>query len=502
MAEIYLALATTDLGATRLSVVKQILPELSGNDRFAEMLIGEAKLAARLNHANIVQVFDLGRHEGILFIAMEYVEGFDLNNLLRRCSQAKVPFPVDFALFVVMEAVRGLGYAHRLSDDSGPLGIVHRDVSPSNVLVSFEGEVKVCDFGIARANDMADLVSEDGVVGKAGYMSPEHARGEPLDARADVFATGILLWELLCGRKLYKPPRDAAQPSLAEQARKARIPDLPPRGLPNEETLHSIVKKALAPNRDDRFPSAQTLLRELEEYIGRSRLMVSPIRFGEWLRDNFEEKVFSVRRSRERAAESALRGRTSVVETYDSFATFLSSVPASTDAVESLAPIAVGAAFGGAADRAEVGAEVGAEAGAEVGADVPQESDSVDGSDASSDASSDGDGSDGDGSDADAVDGDGRGSGTSSDDVADEDSSDDGDAGDSSDGDDLDSDDLDEDEEGDEDDDDADDDLVGIDAVQKHEPTWYSRVRQSVALFLIVGFVIGLAVAGVFWAFK
>src|SRR3984885_4518469 len=140
MAEIFLARAHTELGAARLCVVKQILPEFATHPQFAEMLIHEAKLAARLNHAHIVQVFDLGRERDQLYIAMEYVEGFDLNALLRRCSQKKIPLPLD--------------YAHRrVTDDGKPLGIVHRDFSPSNVGLSLEGEVKVCDFGIAHAND-------------------------------------------------------------------------------------------------------------------------------------------------------------------------------------------------------------------------------------------------------------------------------------------------------------------------------------------------------------
>src|SRR5208283_444249 len=209
MAEIYLARQKTELGATRLCVVKQILPGLAGDPKFSEMLVHEAKLAARLSHANVVQVFDLGRADERLFIAMEYVEGFDLNDLLRRCSRAKVPMPFELGVHIVREALRGLDYAHRRMDDDGmPLGIVHRDVSPSNLLVSFEGEVKVCDFGIARANDAIDGREgpelEEALKGKAGYMSPEHARGGPIDARADVFAAGVVLWELAAGRRLYK----------------------------------------------------------------------------------------------------------------------------------------------------------------------------------------------------------------------------------------------------------------------------------------------------------
>src|SRR5580700_10621049 len=156
MAEIFLARAHTELlGAARLCVVKQILPEYATHPQFADMLIHEAKLAARLSHAHIVQVFDLGREGDQLYIAMEYVEGFDLNALLRRCSQKKIPLPFEFALLIVADTLRGLDYAHRRESDEGkPLGIVHRDVSPSNILVSLEGEVKVCDFGIAHANDI------------------------------------------------------------------------------------------------------------------------------------------------------------------------------------------------------------------------------------------------------------------------------------------------------------------------------------------------------------
>ncbi len=317
MAEIYLARATTELGGSRLTVVKQILPELSGNEKFAEMLTAEAKLAARLNHANVVQVLDLGRHQGVLYIAMEYVEGFDLNELLRRCARSRIPLPIDFALLIVMEALRGLGYAHRLSDENRqPVGIVHRDMSPSNVLISFEGEVKLCDFGIARANDMTDLLSDDVIKGKAGYMSPEQARGEVLDARADLFAAGIVLWELLAGRKLYKAAKNGDGPSLLDLARAAEVPDLPARGLPNEEELYGIVSRALSEDREQRYPNAQAMLRELEAYVGKSRLMASPIRFGEWLRENFGENLIAARRARERAAKALEQGPIATVEPY------------------------------------------------------------------------------------------------------------------------------------------------------------------------------------------
>ncbi len=315
MAQIYLARARTELGGARLVVVKQILPELSDNERFASMLVQEAKLAAGLSHANVVQVFDLGREQNVLYIAMEYVEGFDLNELLRRCARSQVPLPIPFALLIVVETLRGLDYAHRrITEHGSPLGLVHRDVSPSNVLISFEGEVKLCDFGIARANDMADLLPEEVIRGKAGYMSPEQARGEGLDARADVFAAGIILWELLAGRKLYRARGDDA--GLLEQARAALVPALPMRQLSFEAELHAIASRALAPNRTERYPTAQTMLRELEDYIAQSRLVASPIRFGEWMRQSFGADLMQSRRSRERAAKAMELGPMAVLEPY------------------------------------------------------------------------------------------------------------------------------------------------------------------------------------------
>jgi len=311
MAEIYLARQRTELGGARRCVVKQILPDLANDPGFSEMLVHEAKLAARLSHANVVQVFDLGREEGRLFIAMEYVEGFDLNDLLRRCSKGKVPLPFDLAVHVVREALKGLDYAHRRTDDDGrPLGIVHRDVSPSNLLVSFEGEVKVCDFGIAHANDA--IVSapahelDEALKGKAGYMSPEHARGEPIDARADVFAAGIVLWELAAGRRMYKP--SDGRTSLLEQARRAQVPELPASHLPEGDRLRAILSKALAPQRGARYPTAAAMGRDLEDYAARAKLLTSPLQLGDWLAKTFGAEILERRRARERAAAALERG--------------------------------------------------------------------------------------------------------------------------------------------------------------------------------------------------
>ncbi|HKQ69354.1 MAG TPA: serine/threonine-protein kinase [Polyangiaceae bacterium] len=307
MADIFLAHAETNLGVNRLVVVKQILPHLAESKEFSDLLITEAKLAARLDHANVVQVHDLGRADAFLYIAMQYVEGFDLTELLRRCTRTKTALPVQYALLIVIEALRGLDYAHRRTTEEGaPLGIVHRDVSPSNILISLEGEIKLCDFGIAHANDAMHTspFSEEVIKGKAGYMSPEQARGDHLDARADVFAIGIVLWELLSGRRLYKTGE--GNPPLLEQARAANIGELPSRGLPLEADLYAISKKALATNRDERYPSAQALLLDLEKYVADSKLIASPIKFGEWLIERFGDELVQQRRERERAASAIL----------------------------------------------------------------------------------------------------------------------------------------------------------------------------------------------------
>jgi serine/threonine-protein kinase len=322
MAELFLARTETELGATRLAVVKLILPAFADDPKFAEMLTHEAKLAACLSHRHIVQVLDLGKYEEPsvtvpppaigqpatppepptmrqrLYIAMEYVEGFDLNALLRMCSQRNEGLPAEHALGIVADVLEGLDYAHRRTSESGaPLGIVHRDVSPSNVLISYEGEVKLCDFGIAHANDLVREDKSEALKGKAGYMSPEHARAEALDARADVFAAGIILWELLAGRRLYKPR--AAMP-LLEQARRAEIPPIVDRGLPHHHELQRIVSRALAPNRNDRYPSAAAFQRALEGYLASASLLTSRLKLGEWLASTFGTAMVEQRRASER----------------------------------------------------------------------------------------------------------------------------------------------------------------------------------------------------------
>ncbi len=299
MARIYLGRA--EIGGDKLLVVKQMLPLFSNTTRFSKLLIDEAKLAAELTNSNIVQVFDLGREDNVLYIAMEYVEGFDLRQLLQQCSKRQIALPLEFSLFIVTETLKALDYAHRKKSEAGePLGIVHRDVSPSNLLLSFHGEVKLCDFGIARAMAVHEEVPDEAIEGKAGYMSPEAARGEALDARADVFSLGIVLWELVAGRKLYRGA--TGQPPSLAQASMAEIPQLPDRSLPQQAELYRIIGRALSVDAEARYGSCRDMRRELDEYIQTAGFTVSQLKFGEWITQNFGTEIIEVRREREQSA--------------------------------------------------------------------------------------------------------------------------------------------------------------------------------------------------------
>lgn len=296
MADIYLARVKTELGGARLLVIKEMLPHLSNDARSSELLIEEAKLSAQLNHANIARVEELGRHEGSLYIAMEYVEGIDLRELLKQCSARKLPLPMEYRLYILRETLRALDFAHHYQIEDAT-GVIHRDVSPSNVLLSFSGEVKLCDFGIASVLRVG-AASNATIEGKAGYMSPEHARGEPLDPRADIFAAGILLWELLAGRRMYKA-REGAE--LIDLARRGDVPALKKLDLPEFDKLAAIVGRALARAPEDRYATAAQMFDDLYGYCLATKQMASALRFGEWLSSHFAAEKLARRRARERA---------------------------------------------------------------------------------------------------------------------------------------------------------------------------------------------------------
>ncbi|MBU8899241.1 serine/threonine protein kinase [Corallococcus sp. M34] len=266
MAEIFRARMTAAAGVTKPVVIKKILPDYAGNTAFVSMFINEAHIAVGLSHGNIAQVFDFGEVGGEYFLAMEWVDGHPLSRVLRRARDKGLrALPQPLAVLVGIEMLRGLSYAHTRLDEGGrPLHIIHRDVSPQNVLLSYEGQVKLVDFGIARARLAGHHEAEARAAqGKYFYFSPEQARGEALDARSDVFAAGTVLYELLCGRLPFEGPRDRVL---------QRIIDgdfAPPRALDPTipAALERILLTAMATERSRRFPTAQAFAESLARFL-------------------------------------------------------------------------------------------------------------------------------------------------------------------------------------------------------------------------------------------
>ncbi|RKH59634.1 serine/threonine protein kinase [Corallococcus interemptor] len=266
MAETWRAQLVGDAGVTKPVLIKKVLPEYANDEAFISMFISEARISATLSHGNVAQVFDFGRVDGEYFLAMEFVDGQPLHRVLKRAAkQGMNALPIPVAVFIAMEMCRGLHYAHTRTDSSGrPLGIVHRDISPDNVLVGYEGQVKIVDFGIAKAQLLRGFKTAPGVVkGKYLFFSPEQARGEEVDARTDVWATGVVLYELLCGRLPVEGPPPAVMMRIARgefAAPKVLRPDLP-------DALNELLLRALAPARDMRFESSHEFGDALAGYL-------------------------------------------------------------------------------------------------------------------------------------------------------------------------------------------------------------------------------------------
>jgi serine/threonine-protein kinase len=286
MAEIYLAAALGPEGFEKDVVIKRVRPGLAGDPEFVKMFVAEARVASRLNHANLVHIFDFDKHEDTYYLAMEYVRGHSLWELRRRCQERGVAFPPILVAQIGMEVARGLAYAHRLAENGRSLGLVHRDVTPHNVLLSFDGAVKLTDFGIAKAGHRA--TTSGMLKGKFAYMSPEQARGDEVDARTDVFALGVTLWELLTGARLFEGEGDVA----VLRAVQERLIVPPARLNPAVAApLDAAVMRALERELARRWPTAHELERALAEVLLSGARSLEDTDVGAFLRRLFPEEA-------------------------------------------------------------------------------------------------------------------------------------------------------------------------------------------------------------------
>jgi len=266
MAELYKARLSGVEGFQKIVAIKKILPHLADNEEFIAMFANEAKLAAQLNHPHIVHIFDLGKIEGGgYFIAMEYVDGRDLRGLLHSAQEVGSQLPIPLAVYVASKVAAALDYAHRRRDPDGrDMNIVHRDVSPQNILISYEGDIKLCDFGIAKAASKASTTQSGALKGKVQYMSPEQAWGKPIDRRSDLFSLGAVLFEMLTDQKLFRGDSDL---TVLEKVRAAEV--VSPSSISPEvsPSLDAIVLKALAREPEERYANASDMLRDLEAVL-------------------------------------------------------------------------------------------------------------------------------------------------------------------------------------------------------------------------------------------
>ena len=273
MAEVYLAEAVSVQGFKKKVTIKRVLPHLAQNKNFIGMFLDEARLGAKLTHTNIVSVIDIGSADNTYFIVMEFVDGCNLKKVIEVLRKHGRQFPLKEAIYISMEACRGLSFAHELCEEDGePLHIVHRDVSPPNILISKRGEVKVTDFGLAKATTQLEKTDPGVVKGKFSYLAPEAAMGQEVDARADVFAMGIVLWEMLAGRRLFIGENDFQTVKLVQQANVPSISRLNPEV---DAELEQVLNKALTRETDQRYQSASEFADALAGYLFSHKLKVT-----------------------------------------------------------------------------------------------------------------------------------------------------------------------------------------------------------------------------------
>jgi serine/threonine protein kinase len=289
MAEIYLARQKGLMGFERFVVIKKILPELSREERFILMFFDEARIAARLNHPNVIQVHDLGEQDGEFYIAMEYLEGQSLSTVIREAYKRNHPLPLQEALSIGIQTCEGLHYAHEMNDSEGrPLNLVHRDLSPQNIFVTYSGIVKVVDFGLARVEEKLLQTRPGTIKGKYAYMSPEQVTGDELDRRSDIFSLGVVMWETLASRRLFKHSSDLAT-AQAISSQQVPPPGSVRSGIPSE--LNDVILKALDKNPDKRYQTAQEFQSALLRVASEDNLQTGPMQMAEAMRQMFADTI-------------------------------------------------------------------------------------------------------------------------------------------------------------------------------------------------------------------
>ncbi len=287
MAEVFKAVHRGVAGFERVVAIKRILPSIAADPDIVRMFVDEAKLAVQLSHAGIAQIFDLGQVDGDYYIAMEYVEGASVLSIWERWVSRGARLPIGAVTWVVGQVADALHYAHFATDALGrPLGIIHRDVSPANVLVSLAGEVKIIDFGLAKAENRVSQTGEGVVKGKLAYLSPEQAHGRAIDRRTDVFSLGVCAWELLTGKRAFK--RDDDRQTVL--AIRRGLVDPPSRHAPIPAALERVVMRALAPDPDERYGTALELREDLDAFVRAARVSFGRRELGELMRATFPER--------------------------------------------------------------------------------------------------------------------------------------------------------------------------------------------------------------------
>ena len=289
MTEIFLARQAGLEGFEKTIVIKRIRPHLSKQSNFVKMFLNEAKLAAQLNHPNIVQIYDLGKIGESYFIAMEYIFGRDMRRIIPKADALGIPFPMVYALKIASSVCEGLYYAHARTDMYGnALNIVHRDVTPENIFVSFDGTVKVLDFGIAKAANQIEQTRAGEIKGKLSYMSPEQCMGKPLDNRSDIFSLGVVLYEWLTGFKLFTGDSEVAiLKSITEG--KFYAPSYFKADIP--EGVEAILMKALEKDRERRYQTAWEMQYDLDQFLSQYEFTPSNIHLSNFLKQLFNDEL-------------------------------------------------------------------------------------------------------------------------------------------------------------------------------------------------------------------